>query len=235
MDDYSQFNYHDIYKGFDAPISAFDCGDRCAPYNELHVPFCCDIHHAVPTAYSSEWDYLERNTDLWRLWKGNSAAESQHLADQAPVGRLLIACLGYQYCQRGFRSIACRSFPFFPYVSREGQFLGLAYIWEYEDRCWVISNLQVVSDDYLAQFVTTFDALFELVPSELEVYRGFSATMRRSYGKKHRAITLIHRNGSFYKVSPHNGRLRRFDPTRLPKFGVYQIASSLPFSDEIEP
>jgi len=65
----SSANFSDFYSNFDAPITALDCGKKCAPYNEYGVPFCCDIDHAIPTAYLPEWDYLELNTDLWHLWE----------------------------------------------------------------------------------------------------------------------------------------------------------------------
>jgi hypothetical protein len=49
-----------VYDGFNAPIAEFDCGKKCAPHNPSGKPFCCDICHAVPAAYKSEWNYLEQ-------------------------------------------------------------------------------------------------------------------------------------------------------------------------------
>lgn len=54
-----------LYDGFNSAVAAFDCGRKCAPPNPRGKPFCCDICHAVPAAYKSEWNYLEQNTDLW--------------------------------------------------------------------------------------------------------------------------------------------------------------------------
>ena len=56
--------------------------------------------------------------------------------------------------------------------------------------------------------------------------------MRRVFGRWKRAIPLLHRNGKVYKVTPHNGRMRRVDVNRLPKFGPYRLAMQMPFPDE---
>lgn len=221
-----------LYAGFDAPIAALNCGERCAPYNARGVPFCCDTGHAVPTAYTGEWAYLQANTDLWRPYGEVDPAAAARLQDQAPPGQVLIACQGAAHCQRGFRSLACRAFPFFPYLTRAGEFTGLSYYWEYEDRCWVISNLQLVSPEYRAQFIAAYDRLFERLPAEVESFRHHSAVMRRVFGRRKRAIPLLHRNGGCYKVSPRTGRMRRVPIASLPKFGPYRLAEALPFPGE---
>jgi hypothetical protein len=228
----NSYDFAAIYARFRAPIAAFDCGQRCAPYNERGVPFCCDTRHAVPTAYTAEWEHLQANTDLWRRWEADDPADTARLQSQTPPGQVLIACLGHTHCQREFRSLTCRAFPFFPYLDREGAFLGLSYYWEYEDRCWVISNLQVVTREYITGFVATYDLLFERMPGERENFRHHSAVMRRIFGRRRRAIPLLHRNGRAYKVTPATGRLRSVLPEALPKFGPYAIAEELRFPDE---
>ena len=227
-----EMNFAALYARFQAPISALNCGDKCAPYNENGVPFCCDTRHAVPTAYAAEWQYLRRSTNLWHLWQSDNPDETATLQNEAPTGQVLIACLGHDQCQRGFRSITCRAFPFFPYIDREGTFIGLSYYWEYEDRCWVISNLQVVSSVYKAEFIAVYDSIFEHVPGEYENFRYHSIMMRRIFGRRHRAIPLLHRNGSAYKITPRNGRKRKVPVDTLPKFGPYRLAASLPFPGE---
>jgi hypothetical protein len=123
-----------LYKGFYSPITTFDCGSKCAPYNEKGIPFCCDTRHAVPTAYEVEWDYLQSNTDLWHLWEVADDKEFARIRARTPAGQVLIECKGHLHCQRHFRSLTCRSFPFFPYFDKMGSFLGLSYYWEYEYR-----------------------------------------------------------------------------------------------------
>jgi hypothetical protein len=223
-----------LYQQFASPITALDCGEKCAPYNSQGVPFCCDIGHAVPAAYDPEWTYLQSNSALWRLWEPEDPALKLELQGELPPGMQMIACLGHNFCQRDFRSITCRAFPFFPYLDRAGNFLGLVAYWEYEDRCWVISNLDRVTEAYRQEFVNAFESLLRAFPGEREVFRQHSIRMRRSFGRKKRAITLLHRNGGIYKVTPRNGRLRRVNPDHLSRYGPYQIAAQLRFQDERE-
>jgi hypothetical protein len=68
-----------LYSLFEAPITALDCGKKCSPYNEHGVPFCCDTRHAVPSAYTGEWRYLQANTDLWHEWQGPTPQETERL------------------------------------------------------------------------------------------------------------------------------------------------------------
>jgi len=221
-----------LYQRFDAPISIFNCGEHCAPYNERGVPFCCDTHHAVPSAYLAEWQFLGANTSLWHEYQSDDVKHLARLRRELPDGQVMIECLGHRYCQRDYRSIVCRSFPFFPYITRQGEFIGFSYYWEYEDRCWVISSLSQVSVEFRGQFIAAYDEIFRLIPQERENFRSYSVHLRRVFGRRHRAIPLFHRNGSCYKVTPHNGRLRRVGVESLPAYGSYKIVSALPFPDE---
>jgi hypothetical protein len=228
----NESDFASLYSRFEPPIAALDCGERCAPHNERGVPFCCDLAHAVPTAYQAEWNHLQAQTTMWRPWQGRTAKETAQILAQVPDGQIPIACMGHTLCQRTYRSITCRSFPFFPYISRSREFIGMSYYWDYEDRCWVISNLNAVTLEYRSSFIAVYDELFERMPDEREAFRRFSSTMRRAFAQRGRAIPLLHRNGRAYKVTPRNGRLRRVDPAELPAFGPYQIARELPFPDE---
>ncbi|MBN2145816.1 MAG: hypothetical protein JW726_00450 [Anaerolineales bacterium] len=232
MSELTPADFPALYAGFDAPISALDCGERCAPYNEQRIPFCCDTRHAIPSAYLAEWDYLQAHTGLWHPWQAPQPRDTARLASQAAPNQVLIECQGHTHCQRSFRSLTCRAFPFFPYLTREGEFIGLSYYWEYEDRCWVISNLQSVSTDYLAQFVHTFDKILSAQPQDRQSYRYHATVTRRVFSRHKRAITLLHRNGNAYKVSPGSGRLRRVAVESLPKFGPYATTAWLTFPDE---
>src|SRR6266545_982350 len=135
-----------IYNEFNSPIAEFDCGKKCAPHNPSGKPFCCDICHAVPAAYKSEWNYLEHHTNLWHKWRGDecedtTSKEVARIKVDTPKNMILLACLGPSQCQRDFRALSCRQFPYFPYVTSDYRFIGLAYEWEFESKCWVISNL----------------------------------------------------------------------------------------------
>lgn len=214
------------YAGFDAPITSLDCGQLCAVHNPTHKPFCCDICQAVPAAYQEEWVDLQTKTNLWHAWRGDECPagedEKEALQAETPESMLLLACLGPQSCQREFRLLSCRQFPFFAYVTSDYRFLGLAYDWEFEDSCWVISHLELVSESYRAQFIQTHDRLFAFSQEAFESYQVHSERMREIYSNKGRRILLLHRNGNPYLLSPRSERLEKISPAKFPKFGFYR-------------
>ncbi len=230
-----QLDFLTLYTRFQSPVTTSDCGDRCAPYNEMGVPFCCDLRHTVPAAYRAEWNLLRTSSNMWRRWKGRNRDETIRLRSETPDEQVLISCLGHKGCQRQFRSIVCRAFPFYPYITNQGKFIGLTYYWEYEDRCWVINHLEAVTVKFVSEFIATFDDIFTHIPQEKENFRYHSSKMRRSFGAQHRAIPLFHRDGHFCLVTPNNGQARQASTRNLPRFGPYKIAEEMPFPDEIVP
>ncbi|MBT3239865.1 MAG: hypothetical protein HON98_04800 [Chloroflexi bacterium] len=234
--------YGEIYQKFNSPITALDCGKRCGPHNVGGKPFCCDICHSVPTAYDNEWKYLQPKTDLWRPWNAETCEESvkeaqeefDSLREETPDNMILLECLGPDDCQREFRTLICRQFPFFPYVDSNGVFIGLSYYSEYEETCWVISNLQVVTDQYRQEFIQTYDKLFPLMSRELNAYQYHSEHMREKFSKENRKIPLLHRNGENYLIDPQSEALEKINLESTRKFGPYKIMAEMPFPDEIE-
>lgn len=221
-----KIDFRRLFDTFDEPVTAFDCGQKCAPHNPSGKPFCCDICHAVPVAYKQEWDYLQKNTDLWHEWRGDECAEDPadptSLREQTPENMLLLACKGPAHCQRQFRSVSCRQFPFFPYITADDRFVGLAYEWAFESTCWVISNLWSVTEAYRTAFIKTYDELFNQWPDEFENYAVTSMEMREHFLAQKRRIPILHRNGGYYLLSPGSERLERVLPDRFHRFGPYQ-------------
>jgi hypothetical protein len=214
------------YDRFDSPVVAFDCGEYCASHNPNGKPFCCDICHAVPSAYHQEWAYLKDNTDLWHPWRGDECVEKPEdpasLTVETPDTMILLACLGPVSCQREYRSFSCRQFPFFPYITSDYGFLGLAYNWEFEDTCWVISHLNQVSGVFWQEFVQFYDDFFSTWPHELDHYAARSEQMRDYFMAHKRSISILHRNSDYYLLRPISERLRPVEPGRLPQFGPYR-------------
>lgn len=215
-----------LYNRFDQPVTAFDCGEKCRIHNSSGKPFCCDICHAIPVAYTQEWEYLAPRTQLWHLWRGDECPDDEtgpdRLRSQTPEHLLLLACKGPAFCERNYRASSCRQFPFFPYVTSDDRFIGLAYEWEFESTCWVISHLETVTDAYRSEFIQVYDDLFTRIPHEFESYAGASEEMREHFAALKRRIPLLHRNGNAYLISPRSERLARVDPLKFPKFGFYK-------------
>src|SRR5262249_15363385 len=116
--------------------------------------------------------------------------------------------------ERENRSMACRAFPFYPYITRENEFVGLAYYWDFEDSCWVISNLAVVDADFVREFVRAHEMLFEVDRDEFDTFRQQAADMRRVFSRRNRYIPLIGRDGG--PRAPPNKRSARGGPALSP-------------------
>jgi hypothetical protein len=134
----------------------------------------------------------------------------------------LLSCQGPRDCQREYRSITCRQFPFFPYITSDDRFIGLAYHWDFEPYCWVISNLAAVTADFRREFIDTYDSLLIEYPEEYDSYYYLSEDMRSEFMKRRRRISILHRDGNFYLLSPKSERLQRAMPDRFRKFAPYQ-------------
>jgi hypothetical protein len=141
---------------------------------------------------------------------------------ETPEHLTLLACKGPAFCQREYRASSCRQFPFLPYITADDRFIGLAYEWEFEPVCWVISHLETVTAQYRAEFIAVYDDLFERWPDEYESYVASSEDMRAAFAARRRRIPILHRNGGFYLLSPGSERLARSDPHQWRKFGPYR-------------
>lgn len=211
--------FESVYARFTAAISRHDCGRKCAPLNGGR-PVCCTTDGAVPVVDRPEWRLLKSRTDLWRIYQPTDAV-GREIAQSLHRSCVAIECKGAAYCERDNRSLSCRTFPFFPYITAEGTFAGLAYFWTFEDRCWVLSNLQIVERDFVREFVDAYETLFRHDRGDFEANAELSASMRRTFSRFGRIIPLIGRDGGAFAVEPrtHVIRQARFSEfLRHPRF-----------------
>lgn len=226
--------FEDLYKFFSEPLTDLDCGEKCGPYNDYGVPVCCDIQLLVPAAYDEEWAYLSKATDLWHLWQGDQGGDSDDLQKSLQSGQVTLECLGYQRCQRPFRSITCRAFPFYPYLSSSGEFSGLAYYRDFRDQCWIISNLNLVSQQYIKEFQGAYQRLFEIYPETRASFLEFSAYMREQISSADEDLILLEFSGLFYLVDPSTEEVSDINADDLDSFGPFRITKELVFPDEMK-
>ena len=212
--------YERIYKMFVAPVSAFDCGAKCAAHND-GVPVCCSTEAAIPIVDKHEWKLLKSRTDLWSEYKAPDKATEKELSD-LHHDCVAIECKGFMHCERDNRSMSCRTFPFFPYIDRDGDFLGLSVFWTFEDRCWVQSHLQIVNLRFVDEFVAAYESLFEVDRDEFTANRDHSASMRRVFARFGRPIPLIGRDGLLYKVTPRDHKVMRARFAEFGRWGFYE-------------
>ena len=217
-------DFQEIYDRFQASISRYDCGKFCAPLNG-GSPVCCSVDHAIPVVQKSEWKLLKGRTDLWRTFKAFDKA-SQDIVDDLSDDCKAIQCKGARFCERDNRTLACRAFPFFPYFDRNDKLIGISYYWDFEDRCWVISNLQIVEREFVREFVSAYEYLFQRDPDEYQAYREQSQSMRRVFSRWGRAIPIIGREGGYLKELPKGRGLVKAKVEDFAKHGPYKSAKA---------
>ncbi len=213
-------DFRRIYDRFTAVISRHNCGNWCAPLNNGE-PVCCTTKQAIPIVQKNEYKLLQERTDMWSRFKPYDKTSRQIVKD-LHKDCMAIECRGARHCERDNRTIACRAFPFFPYLTRGGDFVGLGYYWTFEDRCWMISHLELVERDFIREFVAAYESLFESDAGEYEAYKNYSATARRTFSRFKRPIPLIGREGGFYKIMPKSGEMRPAPRSEITAHGPYK-------------
>jgi hypothetical protein len=226
--------FQELYNQFSSPLTEIDCGEKCGPYNDYGVPVCCDINLLIPAAFEKEWNYLQNTTDLWKPWRGKSDSEHQDLENHLQDGQVLLECLGYQHCQRDFRSITCRAFPFFPYISGAGDFIGLAYYRDFKDQCWIISNLKLVSQKYKQEFQKAYLRIFEEYPQSKESYFDYSSSIRDSTHIDGQQLVVMDFYESVYFVDPLTEKMTMTNYDDLDRYGPFEVTEDMLFSDEVD-
>ncbi|QQS13688.1 MAG: hypothetical protein IPK81_05515 [Rhodospirillales bacterium] len=209
-----------IYKDFNASVSKFDCGKKCSPLNG-GSPVCCSTQDAVPVVHKAEFKLLKGRTDLWKRFKPYDAA-TKKIVEELTDAACAIECKGAAFCERNNRTIACRAFPFYPYVTREKKVLGLSVYWVFEDRCWMMSNMALVERPFVDEFLRAFEAIFAKDEEEWETYVDFSASMRRVFSRWKRKIPVIGRDGGLLLVDPSTGKARPGGAHEYPKYGPFR-------------
>lgn len=215
----TEVDFARLYQRFNASVCAVDCGRKCAPLNN-GAPVCCTTQDAVPVAHKAEFRLLQSRSDLWRRFKPYDAATRKIVAE-LPESSCAVECKGAAFCERDNRSIACRSFPFFPYVTRERQVLGLTVYWIFEDRCWMISNLRLVERRFIGECLDTWAAIFAKDDEEWRTYVDYSATMRRVFSRWGRQVPVLDRDARLLLVDPSTGNARPGRDRDYPTYGPF--------------
>lgn len=217
-------DYAQIYDRLQAPISrVYDCGKKCSPFNGGE-PVCCTTTHAIPIVEHSEYRLLKSRTDMWTPFKAKTAGDRAEIADLKGSACRAVECKGAAHCERDNRSMACRSFPFFPYFNPAGEFVGLATYWAFEGQCWVISNLMIVERPFVEEMIIGHEMLFAKDDDWRQTYVEQSATMRRVYSRKGERFAVIGRTAGYFWVLPKSGG--RMIPAK--KAELRELESSFP-------
>jgi len=175
-----------------APVTTFDCGTLCAPKNG-GVPVCCHAPSILPVLYTAELALLQRRSDLWR--KHVPSGDDAALRHRARGCDVFAVCKGHTQCERDNRSLACRTFPFEPYLDHDGRFVGLVFAFEFSHLCPLITSDHEIRPDFVAQCCAMWRTMFERDADERAFYAGCSRTLRRQFGRMREPIPVFTENG----------------------------------------
>ena len=225
--------FEDLYTEFSSPLSDIDCGLKCGPYNDRGVPVCCDIQLTIPAAFESEWEFLQESTDLWMSWSSSDDPGNPDNIDLQD-GQVLLQCLGHKKCQRSYRTLTCRAFPFYPYLDSSGTFTGLAYYPDYRDSCWMISNLERVSRQFRQEFHQAYAMVFTQFPDSRENFNQFAAFIREEACERGEDITILDFEDGVHYLNPASEKMRQIDYPELQAYGVFEVSREMKFPDELE-
>ena len=196
----SQEDVKAMFRALHQPIVEFDCGKKCAEINH-GVPICCDDSIAIPVLYTAEMMYLRKKTDLWRQFRAYDEHE-RTMARELPDDARFARCKGHTLCERENRSFSCRTFPFFPYFTKDRDFVGITYYWEYRGRCWILDRHDLVKRDFVDGFVKAWEILFSKKPEEADFFHSLSATCRGAHTRMNRTFVVIGRDHVAYLRHP---------------------------------
>ncbi len=205
-------DFEALYSGFASPPARFDCGKKCAPFNE-GVPFCCDSGWVVPVAHREEWKFLESRTRLWHEFRPRMPSELAMVEEVDEEQSVFIECRGAAHCERENRSVSCRAFPYEPYFDGEENFLGLVYNRVLEGKCYLVDRHRAATKKFVREFLRFFDRLFELLPGERELYVAQSRRYRRRMSRRKSPLVVLTPDGP-YEAAYRGGKLIR--PWRRP-------------------
>ena len=77
--------------------------------------------------------------------------------------------------------------------------------------------MALVEQDFIDEFIRSYEILFENDPGEYEVFCDHSASMRRVFSRWKRPFVVIGRDGEFYNVLPKGAGMKKIKEKDLPK------------------
>ncbi len=181
-------DYPELYRILQAPVvKDVNCGSKCSEWNN-GTPVCCENETTTPVLYTSEFEYLKDKLDAegnkkWHKVKGHGL---EVLDDE-----VLASCTGPSKCNRDNRSLVCRTFPFYPYITEAGELVGMCHYEDYDSKCWVLMNDVLVNPQFVSEFEQLWHAIFQKYPAEILNYAATSRMMYKQYAKKGKRMPII--------------------------------------------
>ena len=108
---------------------------------------------------------------------------------------VVAVCKGHTCCERDNRSLACRTFPFEPYVDHDGAFAGLVFAYDLAHLCPLITSAHAIEPAFVVEACAMWTKLFAFDPDERAFYAGCSRTLRRLFGRRGEPIPVFTPDG----------------------------------------
>lgn len=179
------------YKLLDEPLTPYDCGKLCAPQNG-GTPFCCIVENAVPMLYREEFKCLSKRTKLWRRWSPSHPQDKQQKAEEETEILIFCECKGIAHCERQNRSVACRTFPLEPYFNKEGEFVGLVFMREFQGKCPLTARLKDIKQSVIDNHYEFWRLIMEKKSDEYNLYKNSSRGWRISTTKRGVELPILY-------------------------------------------
>lgn len=185
--------FEDLLRTLQSPVTDFDCGTLCAPGNG-GVPVCCHADSIVPVLYKAEYAVLRKRSKLWGPYRPRTKKDEEMVRERRSCD-VFAECRGHQYCERENRSLACRTFPFEPYLDHDAELAGLIWYYDLAHLCPLIESKHRIRPRFIRECVSLWDKLFDAIPEERDYYFAASQSIRRSFGQRRRPIPVFTTRG----------------------------------------
>jgi len=182
-----------VYSNFPGTPTTYDCGEKCR-HDNGGIPCCCDREYAVPIIYTSERDWLLKHSTLWHRFRAKDECEKEIVKD-LDDDNVPATCQGVKKCEREWRSICCRIFPYYPYFDDGENIVGLIYNDVLGDKCWLHDRPEDVNKEYVIQSMEVWELIFIKIPTEMVQFVDHSKQVRRTYSRKGKPILIITPDG----------------------------------------
>ena len=188
--EFSDTDIQNFYKLLSLNLTAYNCGNLCAPENGGE-PYCCIVENAVPLLYREEFKYLQNRSTIWSRWKPKTKHNKKLKSEGESKTAIFCECKGVQFCERENRSISCRTFPLEPYIDEKGRFSGLIFMKEFRGKCPLMKRLADFQQKTIDNHYKFWCLIFEKRPDEFELYKSTSKGWRISSGKTGKELPVL--------------------------------------------
>ena len=189
----SEKDFEKLYQILQASVTNFDCGAICSKKND-GVPICCEVNVVIPVLYTHEFKYVSARCDLWREFVPEDKSD-QNMIDDCGYDDVMVLCKGHKGCNRDYRSFVCRTFPFYPFISEEGVFMGMTYNYDFDGKCVLVNDHEAINKEYIRQFIEAWNYLFDIDEMEFEAHYDLCRDIEKKRKRERKPLHIINLEG----------------------------------------